>query len=155
MIFLDTIKALFIIAVIMGIFSIIVIASDSNAQTSCLEDAGEQITLPSTETDPVEMIKDDLCYGWADGGGFVDHHHFYVNGIIEGTPTARAFQWKMPAKGFTYKIEVDAVGINQGDAVSQVSDPFFVTWVDRDETTVCVVEEPVQCLDSDRVIPCP
>ncbi len=140
------------VGIIVGVLGIIV--GVAGAQT-CLEDSGEQIEIPSTETEPVEYVTDDLCYGWSASSGAVDHYHFYVNGVIEGSPTARAFQWKMPAQDFTNKIEVDAVGIVQGAPSSPVSDPYFMRWVARDTTMVCVEEKPAQCLDVDRVVECP
>jgi hypothetical protein len=132
------------------------ICNVADAQTTCLEDAGPNIDLPTTVANPAQFTTDCLCFNWDAGTGTVDHYHFFASGVIMGSPAIRAQQFCMPAKNTVYKIDVEAVSPVKGAAVSPISDAYYVRWVDIDTSQVCSAWEPAQCVNQyDRVVPCP
>jgi len=147
----------FVIATMVFSFVLMGIGVCQDANAQCLEDSGEEITLASSEAEPVEFIVNDLCYGWDAPTGTVDHYHFYVNGVIQGKPAQRVYQYTMPVKNTVYEISVEGVSAILGVSVGPMSNPYFVRWVDRDISMVCLQEAPAQCLadNSNRVVGCP
>jgi len=134
----------------------LLLAFEATAQT-CVENDGEELDMGSTADNPVEFVDPCQCYVWATGTGeeLIDHYHFFADGVTKGNPTQRAQTYCIPEKGVTVKLDVVASPAIYPGAHSPVSDSLFVRWVDRDETQACIAWASAQCVEGDRVVPCP
>lgn len=143
MIKLGEVIAYFTFAVVLLVVIFIVTCKDANAQEPCpvgVVDLGET----TSSQNPAQFVTQCNCVGWtAPTDIVVDHYHFYSGGILRTQPTTGAHRYCAAEKRSVEEIVIKAVAENVEDSDTTISNSLYIEWVDR------------QCLDGDRVVPCP
>jgi len=140
------------------VFTVLVLLAGGDAWAQvpeCSEDAGYPLATATSPDDPARFVGDCVCFNWAAPAGEVDHYHVFANGALVQSGPARAYGYCAPIKDELQELRVLAVSGGYAATLEPVGEPYFWKWTDLSAEQVCVQWLAAECLDGERIVPCP
>ena len=123
-------------------------------EPACNEDSGYPLATVTSDSAPDRFIVPCVCLNW-DITNYGNHYHVYVDGVLVSNQIERAYLQCALVKDVTHEISIEAVSGWRNEQTAPIGDPYFVQWSDLGAEQTCLQWAPAECLEGERIIPCP